>query len=93
MSGLSRRSVSRILVRLASGSVGHTAASIGLVGDDLDLEALGLLVGADRHDRHVERAGPDILDEVVGTVCAEGDFDVRMVCVKVGQQSRDVDAV
>ena len=64
-----------------------------LVGDDLHRQTPGHLIGPDGHYRDIELSGADVLDEGIGTVSAQGDFDVRMVGVKVGQQPRNVDAV
>ena len=89
----SARSVSRMVLRDASSSVGHTAACDRLVGDDLHVEAVRSLVGPDRDDRHVQLPGAHLIDQRIGTVCAERDFDIRMFGVEIGEQRRDVDAV
>ena len=78
---------------LASGSAGHTAASIASSVTTSTASPSGTSSGPTEAIARSSRPVRDVLDQVVGIVCAEGDLDVGMLGVKVGQQPRHVDVV
>ena len=76
-----------------AGRSRHTAASIASSVTTSMSSPSGTSSGPTEAIADIEPPGPDVLDQVVGSVCAEGDLDVGMFCVKVGQQLRHVDVV